>query len=133
MRRNLRFEQFFHVSPDYNRESIEQHGLNNELGSPQWEETESRYPGNYLFRNVNDARVHARNMASAGLSEEGGTQNYYGDADRFDLYEVTVPGHLRGQVIREDPLLSDADVTDRPIPRGWVRRRESIGPWGNEY
>ena len=133
MPHRLNYEQFFHVSPSENRESIERHGMDRRRGAAQWEETDAEsgdYPGNYLFHSDRDARIHARNMASA--SGEG-TPNYLGTASKFDLYEVNVPRHLRGRVLREDPLLQDASVSDQPIPRSWIRRRESIGPWGEEF
>ena len=128
--RHIQYRQFFHVSPEENRESIELHGLDHSLGEPQWNETVEMHPGNYLFHDVKDARIHARNMSSAG---EEGTPNYLGNSDRFDLYEVSVPEHRVSQVVKDDPLLEDASYTDDPIPRGWIRRRESAGPWGEEH
>jgi len=132
MPHRLNYEQFFHVSPDYNRESIERHGLDTSRGNPQWEQTDpsnSEIAGNYLFHNISDARNHARNMASAG--EEGPT-DYYGDADKFDLYEVTIPNQVKDTLLQEDPILEDASMSQKPIPRSYIRRRESVGPWGEE-
>lgn len=113
--------QFFHVAPAAARKSIEQAGIDYRKGHPMWEETEGAYAGNYLFADVADARIQRRIMTDLDRSED--TENYLGGGDgRYDIYAVSVPAH-RGPMA-PDPLIDNAVVTARPIPRGWVRRVE---------
>lgn len=87
---------YFHVAPDFARDSILTHGLDHNEGEDSYPHLE--YPrGNYLFKDLDAASEYAQVRAEEDLAEYGLLE-----AATYDVYEVRHDGPVEKDPFHDD-------------------------------
>jgi hypothetical protein len=123
----------YHVSPDYNRESIEEHGLQPNRPHHDWDWEKQWDPGMNVFLSptADDASAWARQIQSTWRDEEDSDDSGREYPHDFDLYHVNTEG-LSGVRPGMTDLGKEELVSKAPISPDRITHIETFDPWYEE-
>ena len=123
----------YHVSPDYNRESIEEHGLQPNRPHHDWDWEKQWDPGMNVFLSptADDASTWARQIQSTWRDEEDSDDSGREYPHYFDLYHVNTED-LSGVRPGMTDLGKEELVSKAPISPDRITHIKTFDPWYKE-